>query len=143
MEKKNPQILKTVKYNDIILACTQHRPILLYTLNHLSITYNTNTMEMLCKWSLCCIVQGSKNKKKSLFTCGSNMIAFNIFNAQLVESTDVEPVDTESRLYMISIVIPAPAGQQLLCHCGKERMEFLIAQDMLSSRGGAQNSQED
>ena len=67
----------------------------------------------------------------------------NTFDPQLVESTDVEPVDTESRLYMISIVLPAPAGQQLLCHCGKERMEFLIAQDTLSSRGGAQNSQED
>lgn len=141
MEKKTLQILKTVIYNDIILAW--HRPILLYTLNHLSITYNTNTMEMLCKWSLCCIVQGSKNKEKSLFTCGSNMIAFNIFNAQLVESTDVEPVDTESRLYIISIVIPAPAGQQLLCHHGKEQMEFLIAQEALSSTGGAQNSQED
>lgn len=88
-------------------------------------------------------MQGSKNKEKSLFTCGSNMIAFNIFNAQLVESTDVEPMDTESRLYMISIVIPAPAGQQPLCHRGKERMEFLIAQDALSSTGGAQNAQED
>lgn len=84
--------------------------------------------------------RGNKNKGKSLFTFGRNMIVFNIFNAQLVESTDVEPVDTESRLYMISIVITAPAGPHLLCHRGKERKEFLIAQDTLSSRGGAQNS---
>lgn len=84
--------------------------------------------------------RGNKNKGKSLFTFGRNMIVFKIFNAQLVESTDVEPVDTESRLYMISIVITAPAGPHLLCHRGKERKEFLIAQDTLLSRGGAQNS---
>lgn len=75
---------------------------------------------------------GNNNKEKSLFTYGSNTTVFNIFNAQLVESTDVEPVDTESRLHMISIVITAllaTASLSLL----KEQMEFLIAQDKLSA----------
>lgn len=38
------------------------------------------------------------------------MIVFNIFDARLVESRDVEPVDTESRLYTVSIVLTAPTG---------------------------------
>lgn len=53
---------------------------------------------------------GNNNKEKSLLAYGSNRIVFNIFIAQLVETTDVEPMDIESRLYMISIVITALAG---------------------------------
>ena len=48
---------------------------------------------------------GNNNEEKSLFAYGSNTIVFNSFNAQLVETTDAEPVDTERRLDMISIVI--------------------------------------